>query len=169
MGKIINVDESVSGQATVTCKDVTDMEYMFVNLPNLASIDLSKFDVSNVTNMVGMFMFCSNLASINLYSFDISNVIGMTAMFYSCESLTALDLSSFDTSNVRYMGDMFNSCHNLTTIKGIIDMKSCDVEESYGYNGMFFDCPKLSGVKIKNPPYGFDGAGLSSSQYTIVS
>ena len=43
-------------------------------------------------------------------------------------------------------------------------MKSCS---DYGY--MFYNCPKLKGVKIKNPPSEFSGAGLYTSQYTIVS
>ena len=88
----------------------------------------------------------------------------MYDMFYHCDSLTSLDLSNFDTSNVTEMGEMFYYCHNLTTIKGIIDMKSCTK-----WNYMFYNCPKLTGVKIKNPPSEFSGAGLSASQYTIVS
>lgn len=135
---VIKVDESISGQATVTCDgNVTNMSYMFYACDDLTSIDLSNFDTSNVTNMLGMFEFCS---------------------------LTALDLSNCDTSNVTNMGLMFVDCYNLTTIKGVFDMKSCT-----NYAGMFSACPKLTGVKIKNPPSGFDGAGLSSSQYTIVS
>lgn len=63
------------------------------------------------------------------------------------------------------MNSMFINCSSLTTIKGIIDMNSC----TKLYYNMFENCSKLTGVKIKNPPAGFDGAGLSSSQYTIVS
>lgn len=111
-GKVTNVDESVAGQATVTCKGVTNMSYMF----------------------------------------------------YSCQNLTAINLSNFDTAHVTDMRYMFYECNNLTTIKEIINMKSCKY-----YDGMFLNCGKLTGVKIKNPPSGFDGAGLSSSQYTIVS
>ena len=85
-------------------------------------------------------------------------------LFDSCSSLTSLDVSNFNTSKVTNMRYMFYRCRSLTTIKGTIDMKSC---ADYGY--MFYNCSKLRGVKIKNPPAGFDGAGLSSSQYTIVS
>ena len=88
----------------------------------------------------------------------------MCDMFCDCNSITSLDLSNFDTSNVKEMYSMFYYCSNLTTIKGVIDMKSCT-----DYSLMFENCPKLSGVKIKNPPSGFNGAGLYSSQYTIVS
>ena len=254
--KVINIDKSVSGQATVSCEGITDMSNMFGECSNLTSIDLSGFDSSNVTNMNNVFTVCSNLTSINLsnfntskvttmanmfsvgelftqhssltsldlssfdtskveymewmfsgcYSltsldlssfdtskvrnmsymfnncskltsldlsnFNTSNVTDMGGMFYYCYGLTSLDLSNFNTSNVTSMQSMFYECSNLTTIKGIIDMKSCtdygSIKNGYD-NLMFSNCSKLTGVKIKNPPAGFDGAGLSSSQYTIVS
>lgn len=110
---IVDIDESISGQATVTCD---------------------------------------------------GNVTITGNMFYSCSGLITLDLSNFNTSKVTNMMAMFALCSSLTVIKGVIDMKLCT-----NYGGMFYNCPKLSGVKIKNPPSGFDGAGLSSSQYTIIS
>lgn len=135
---VVKQDESISGQATVTCDgNITNMGWMFYGGNSLTKLDLSNFDTSNVTNMRGMFMFCT---------------------------ITTLDLSNCDTSNVSDMNNMFAGCPNITTIKGIIDMKSCT-----NCAGMFNACDKLKGVKIKNPPSGFDGAGLSSSQYTIVS
>ena len=109
---VTNIDESVPCQATVTCKNVDNMNYMFGHCRNLTSLDLSNFDTSKVTNMIWMFY----------------------------------------------------KCYNLTTIKGVIDMKSCK-----HWDEMFNYSSRLRGVKIKNPPSGFDGAGLSSSQYTIVS
>ena len=154
---------------------VTDMTFMFENCSNLATIDLSSFNTSKVTNMHGMFWDCSKLASIDVTNFDTSNVTDMGGMFARCSSITSLDLSNFNTSKVTDMSFMFYNCSNLTTIKGIIDMKSCTnygtiIHEIIGEDSrMFSDCRKLKGVKIKNPPAGFDGAGLSSSQYTIVS
>ena len=158
------------------------MKLMFYNCSELTALDLSNFDTSNVTNMGGMFAVGeiltgdSALAALDLSNFDTSKVTNMSSMFFGCSKLTSLDLSSFDTSNVTVMAYMLGDCSNLTTIRGIIDMKSCT---NYGtiekYNGIYIDsrmfknCPKLKGVKIKNPPAGFDGAGLSSSQYTIVS
>lgn len=162
---VVSIDESISGQATVICDgNITDMTDMFSDCPNLLSIDLSNFNTSNVTIMSGMFAWCTNLTSINLSNFDISKVIDMTSMFDGCSNLTTIDLSNFDTSNVKDMYSMFYHCYNLTTIKGVIDMKSCT-----DYSLMFENCPKLKNVKIKNPPSRFNGAGLSSSQYTIVS
>ena len=59
--------------------------------------------------------------------------------------------------------------------KGYYVIKSDD--QYWGIRNMFASCPKLTGVKIKNPPsiYYTDKAtfekvtGLNSSQYTIVS
>ena len=223
--RVTIVDDSISGQATVTCKRVTNMDAMFYSCSNLTSIDLSNFDTSKVTQMNGlfyncnrlvsvdlsnlntsktikmndmfygcksissldvssfdtskvtsmsaMFFYCKSLTSLNLSNFNTSNATDMSYMFYSCSKLTSIDLSNFDTSKVTDMWDMFQNCSNLTTIKGIIDMKSCTNYGSIESNGddtrMFLNCPKLRNVKIKNPPSGFNGAGLSSSQYTIVS
>ncbi len=62
---------------------------------------------------------------------------------------------------------MFYDCPKLTTIKGVIDMKSCTDDN---YEGMFENCHKLAGVKIKNPPADFESkTGLSSSQYIVVN
>ena len=143
--KITNIDKSVSGQVTVTCN-------------------------GSVTTMASLFSGCCNLTSIDLSSFDTSKVTEMGGMFYECERLTELDLSNFDTSNVTDMRDMFYGCSNLTTIKGVVDMKSC-TEENYYF--MFYKCPNLKDVKIKNPPADTDWwkkAGFrSESQFTVVS
>ncbi len=187
-----NIDESVTGQATVTYdKELTDMPFMFYSCHKLTKLDLSNFDTSNVEDMTALFYYCcsltelnvsnfdtsevedmdsmfancGNLTTLNLSDFDTSNVTDMSHMFFYCTNLTELDLSNFDTSNVTDMDSMFNSCHNLTTIKGTIDMKSCTY-----FTGMFRNCTSLKGVKIKNPPDNFESiSGLSKSQYTVVS
>lgn len=88
------------------------------------------------------------------------------AYFYDNDSMydAELHISKWNTSNVIDMSYMFYNCGYLGYIDGIIDMQSCTE-----YTNMFNGCTKLKGVKIKNPPEGFDGAGLNSSQYTIVS
>ena len=143
---------------------VANMYQMFFYCTNLASLCLSSFDTSNVTNMNSMFGGCSKITSLDLSGFDTSKVINMESMFSSCSNLATLDLSNFNTSKVTNMGYMFLNCQSLTTIKGVIDMKSCT-----SYNVMFKNCPKLAGVKIKNPPADFEAkTGLTSSQYTVV-
>lgn len=161
-----NIDESVSGQATVTYdKNLTDMPFMFYNCYKLTALDLSNFDTSNVEDMTALFYYCCSLTELNVSNFDTSEVEDMDSMFANCGNLTTLDLSDFDTSNVTDMDSMFNSCHNLTTIKAVIDMKSCTYCTS-----MFRNCTSLKDVKIKNPPDNFESVtGLSKSQYTVVS
>ena len=114
--------------------------------------------------MGSMFYGCNSLTSLDVSNFNTSNATNMNHMFRSCKSLKSLDISNFNTSKVSDMRYMFYYCESLITITGIIDMKSCT-----RYEKMFKNCSKLRGVKIKNPPARFDGAGLSSSQYTIVS
>ena len=190
---VIDVIEFLSSQAIVTIDDeITNMEHMFYHCSgltsldlfsyfntskitnmcgmfnscfNLTALDLSGFNTSKVTNMSFMFFNCHGLTSLDLSSFNTSNVDDMECMFGDCTSLTAMDLSNFDTSKVKNMSYMFKNCYNLTTIKGVIDMKSCK-----WCTDMFKNCPKLKGVKIKNPPTEFNEhwVGLSKSQYTIV-
>ena len=144
---------------------VTKMYSMFANCRSLITIDLSNFDTGNVTNMNTMFYFCNSLTSLDLCNFNTSNVTNMRYMFSSCNSLISLDLSNWDTSKVTYMNSMFYYCNSLEHIEGIIDMKSCTE-----YGSMFYNCHKLSGVKIKNPPADFESkTHLNSSQYEIVS
>ena len=142
----------------------TNMDGMFEGCSNLLSVPKLNIDTSQCSDMAYMFNNCSSLTSLDLSDFDTGNVTDMEAMFYNCRSLTSLDLSNFNTSKVTDMYEMFNNCVNLNTIEGIIDMRSCT-----SYEDMFLKCSKLTGVKIKNPPLGFDGAGLSSDQYAIVS
>jgi surface protein len=71
---VLSIDKSILGQATVTCKDVTDMGSMFYDCNKLTSIDLSSFDTSKVTNMSYMFDSCSSLTTLDLSNFDTSNV-----------------------------------------------------------------------------------------------
>ena len=140
------------------------MASMFYECKHLTSLDISNFDTSKVYDMRWMFDGCISLSTLDLSNFDTSNVTDMAFMFYWSNKLTSLDLSSFDTSNVKDMSGMFFLCSELTTIKCVIDMKSCT-----DYYQMFYSCYKIRDVKIKNPPSGFNGAGLSSSQYTIVN
>ena len=144
--KVINADESVSGQATVTCKDVTNMEYMFMDCSNLASLDLSNFDTSKVTDMGFMLDNCSNLASLDLSNFNTSNVTNMTSMFTKCSKLTSLDVSNFDTSNVKDMTWMFENCSNLVSL----DVSNFDTSNVDNMHEMFCKCSKLTSLNVTN-------------------
>ena len=140
------------------------MSLMFYACEALETLDVSKWDTSKVTNMSCMFSGCNKLTTLDVSKWNTNNVIDMYSMFSGCSELKTLDISDWDTSNVKYMHCMFNGCKELTTIKGIIDMKSCTY-----YDDMFYDCTKLTGVKIKNPPEDFEiYCGLTKDQYEIV-
>ena len=150
----------------------SSMASMFVSCNNLQSIPKLNIDTSQCTSMNSMFYLCQALISLNLSNFNTSKVTDMSNMFNGCSSLTTLDLSSFDTSNVIDMYGMFGNCYSLEHIEGVIDMKSCT-----NYYDMFYNCTKLSGLKIKNPPQAYydnktqfeSDIGLTSDQYEIVS
>ena len=141
-----------------------NMKCMFDSCYELTSIPKLNIDTSQCIDMNNMFYDCSSITSLDLTNFNTSKVTNMFSMFFRCNKLTSLDLSNFDTSKVTNMRYMFYDCASLTTIKGVIDMKSCTIN----YDSMFYNCTKLKGVQIKNPPSGFDGAGLNKDQYTIV-
>ena len=145
---------------------VEDMSHMFYNCVNIEEINFEGFEAPNVKYADSMFGGCERLTNIKglNYLFRNTTKLKSTNYMFSFCPLELIDLSNIDTSNVENMAGMFYFCRSLTTIRGILDMKSCTV-----YTNMFDTCISLSGVKIKNPPAGFDGAGLSSSQYTIVS
>ena len=180
---VVSVDESVPGQATVTCdSDITNMSYMF-NLTHLTSLDLSGFDASNVTSMRSMFedcrnltsldlsnlntsnvttmewMFseCSNITSINLFNINTSNVTNMGGMFSYCYILTSLDLSSFDTSKVEDMNFMFGFSENLITL----DLSNFDTSKVKDMSSMFYHCSKLTSLDLSN----FDTSNVTTMGY----
>lgn len=83
-------------------------------------------------------------------------------------SYQVLDISGWNTSNVKNFSNMFYGDKYLTKITGTIDMKSCT-----SYDNMFYNCSKLRGVQIKNPPPGVTVTsgigGLAAGKYEIVS
>ena len=145
------------------------------NIPdyqNITEIPQENLDYLNsglvAGNMNHMFSNCTNLQSFPKLNIDTTHVSDMSYMFYVNMRLGELNLSNLNTSNVTNMSYMFYNSSSLTTIKGIIDMKSCTNFYNM-FEGSFLPLRYLKGVQIKNPPEGFDGAGLSSDQYEIVS
>ncbi|WEV69840.1 BspA family leucine-rich repeat surface protein [Bifidobacterium sp. ESL0775] len=61
---------SITGLDTWTTTNVTSMDYMFRNCPNLAVFDLSSFDISHVLYMRSMFKGDTNLKSLDLSGWD---------------------------------------------------------------------------------------------------
>ena len=144
---IISTDESISGQATVTCDGkITIMAGMFFDCDKLTSLDLSNFDTSKVTDMLWLFNGCKKITSLNISNFDTSNVTDMSYMFCYCLSIISLDLSNFDTSKVTNMAGMFEHCDNLTTF----DLSNFDTSNVTNMDGMFDSCGNLTTLDLSN-------------------
>ena len=120
--------------------------YLFGDLKNLTSLDLSGFDTSNVTDMSYMFHQCDNLTSLNLGSFDTSKVTNMSSMFQSCHKLKSLDLSGFNTSKVTDMSCMFDGCDSLTSL----NLKGLNTSNVKNMEFMFCDCNNLKTIDLSN-------------------
>ena len=96
---------------------VTDMTFMFNQLPKLSSVDASSWDTSNVTLMVGVFYLNQSLTSINVSGWNTSNVTSMQAMFLSAP-VKELNLSSWDTGRVSNTSMMFSGTSLNTLVLG---------------------------------------------------
>ncbi|MBO4735072.1 MAG: BspA family leucine-rich repeat surface protein, partial [Paludibacteraceae bacterium] len=92
--------------------------------------------------MSEMFMECPNLTSLDLTHFRTENVEDMMYMFAQCTGLTTLDLSSFVTTSLEEMGYMFSGCKNLTTV--YVGEGWVMTEEMSGED-MFTDCESIKG------------------------
>jgi len=161
-------DINLSGLDTGKVGTMCDM----LSNTNISSIDISNFKTDSLIDMTRMFKSCCELTSVRLPKITAQNKgLSMEEMFFGCSKLTSIDFSNIDTSSVKYMGSMFKFCQKLTTISGVIDMKSC-----LNFEYMFFECPKISGLKIKNPPEefmtfnsaGYNKAYLNAKQFEVV-
>jgi len=135
------------------------------NAPNI-TVAPRTILAKGTTNVGAVFQFCQNITELDLTEWDISSVNKMTNLCESCDKLEYIDISNWNTSKVRQFAYMFIDCTALRKIDGVIDLASCDSQQ--GFVSMFSNCPNLSGVKLKNLPAGFNGAGLQPNQYEIV-
>ena len=125
---------------------VTNMSYMFQDVSKLTTLNLSNFDTSKVTNMNSMFAGMSNLATLNLSNFDTSKVTNMRGMFLDMSKLTTLNLSNFDTSQVTDMDHMFTAMRSLTTL----NLSNFDTSKVTDMSYMFFSMPNLTTLNLSS-------------------
>lgn len=137
----------------------SNAEYMFSNLKNLVSIDISTLNTDKTTSMSRMFYGDSSLTQLNISNFETKNVIQMYGMFQGDEKLEYLDLSNFNTSNVTNMGAMFYDNSKLKTL--IID--SFNTEKVTDMNNMFMYCGAITDLDLSN----FDMASVSRVERMI--
>ena len=117
---------------------------MFLDMFNIISIDLSKFDLSLVESMAGFCFKCISLESVNFGNANTSSLKEMNFIFTSCHSLISLDFSSFNTKKVTNMGAAFSDCTSLE----YIDVSSFDTSKVKDLSFLFCNCSSLHNLDI---------------------
>ena len=125
-------------------KTSANASYLFHDLTNATSMDLSNLSTSAATAMNRMFSYCSSLASLNMSGWNTSKVTDMKDMFYDCDALTSLDLSSWNTSSVKTMEAMFYGCNALTSL----NLSNWNTKNVTTMAYMFYGCNSLKSVDV---------------------
>lgn len=152
-----NVLKKIDLSTPYTCNSLKYMYLTFSNCNALEEIDFTGWDFSNCEIFNQAFMNIPNLKTIK-------GVIDMKSVMVSLSN----------DPEIRKHMETYESRFGWME-KGYYVWKSDD--QYWGIRNMFASCPKLTGVKIKNPPsiYYTDKAtfekvtGLNSTQYEIVS
>ncbi|WEV64076.1 BspA family leucine-rich repeat surface protein [Bifidobacterium sp. ESL0732] len=118
--------------------------YLFGNIPNLTTVDVTHLDVTDAQNFCNMFWNDPNLIKIDgLNTWNMSNATNISFMFRDCTSLSALNLTSWDTSNVTYINYIFDGCTNLKTIGNPgLDVPETTDPQTNMYTGSGLVCSK---------------------------
>lgn len=105
----------------------TDCEQWFDTFKGETIEGLEYLNTSNVTNMQGMFANCPNIKTLDLSNFNTAKVTDMSSMFYGDSKLTTIKLSNnFKVNNVTTMWEMFSGCKFLNTIENLPSVFSPD-------------------------------------------
>ena len=132
----------LSGLSTL---NVTSMQSMFRNIA-VTNLNLSSFQTENVTDMSGMFFDAKNLTSLDLTPLNTSNVTDMHYMFTNMSGLTSLNLSRINTSKVTNMTGMFWGVKNLPTL----DLSKFDTRNVTDMSQMFLQAEKLTNLDLSS-------------------
>lgn len=135
-------DIELSGLNTL---NVTSMQSMFRNIA-VTNLDLSSLQTENVTDMSGMFFDAKNLTSLDLTPLNTSNVTDMHYMFTNMSNLTSLNLSRMNTSKVTNMDGMFKGVKNLPTL----DLSKFDTRNVTNMFDMFFFMQNLTSLDLSS-------------------
>lgn len=133
-----------------------DSGYMFYDLPNLTSVDISKADATSAKSMTYMFANCSKLESVNMEGINTSSVEDMSNMFQNCYALKTVNLTGLDTSAVTNMQSMFQECSSLTSL----DLGSFITSSVSDMTSMFYNCSSLSSIDVTS----FDTSSVQSAE-----
>ena len=126
-------------------RDVTSMQNMFRNIA-VTSLDLSGFQTENVTDMAGMFYDAKNITNLDLTPLNTSKVTDMHYMFTNMSSLTSLNLSRINTSKVTNMTGMFWGVRNLPTL----DLSRFDTRNVTDMSMMFLYAEKITNLDLSS-------------------
>lgn len=135
-------DIELSGLNTL---NVTSMQSMFRNIA-VTNLDLSSLQTENVTDMSGMFYDAKNITSLDLTPLNTSNVTDMHYMFTNMSSLTSLNLSHINTSKVTNMDRMFKGVKNLPTL----DLSKFDTRNVTDMSTMFLYAEKITSLDLSS-------------------
>ena len=135
-------DIDLSGLNTI---NVTSMQSMFRNIA-ATNLDLSGFQTENVTDMSGMFFDAKNITNLDLTPLNTGNVTDMHYIFTNMSSLTSLNLSHMDTSKVTNMDGMFKFCKNLPTL----DLSKFDTRNVTDMSQMFLYAEKIANLDLSS-------------------
>ena len=119
------------------------MAYMFYNCNKLNNLDVSNFNTTNVISMQSMFDMLRSITNLDLKNFNTSKVTNMAWMFSSTDNLTNLNISSFNTSNVKTMRGMFTNAESLINL----DLSSFNTSKVNNMYAMFNTCTALQNIK----------------------
>lgn len=136
---------SASAEGTVYLAG--DIPFLFADMGNLTSVNLSNFQTNNdLTSLWGMFWGAANLTSINnLSNIVISRRVNIAQMFVDVSSLTSLDLSGFHTYTAGLQsGDM----HSL--FSGMTNLNSFTVPSDFRFIASGDQTPRLPAGTWKN-------------------
>ena len=125
---------------------VSTMEEMFSYCNSLTTLNLSNFDTSNCSNIAGMFLQCKKLESINLTSFNTKKCTSLNNLFQNCENLKSVNVSSFDTSNCTSMQYTFSNCNSITSL----NLKNFDTGKVGNVSDMFSYCTNLKTILVSD-------------------
>ena len=126
-------------------RGVASMQSMFRNIA-VTNLDFSGFDTENVTDMSGMFYDAKNLTNLDLTPLNTSKVTDMHYMFTNMSSLTSLNLSRINTSQVTNMDGMFKFVKNLSTL----DLSKFDTRNVTNMFDMFFFMQNLTSLDLSS-------------------
>lgn len=122
---------------------VHDTYRMFDGCTNLASLDLSSWDISSLSTCSSMFRDCASLVSVTLPPAFVSpqRPNALQLAFSGCRSLQTLDATSWDLSSSYTLLQTFNACASLTSIQGA---EAWDTSRVTTMNSTFRLCEALT-------------------------